>query len=145
MKFVNAIACLSIIAAGAAFAHGGVKNAAVMARMDAMSSIGAETKALGKMAKGETKFDAKAARAAAALIAKHAAATPDLFRAREDDPKSEALPTIWTNFEDFTEKSHALEALAMKYSQAIKQPSDLAQAMAELGKSCKACHKIYRK
>ncbi len=144
MKPVNAAFCLTLICAGTAFAHSGVKNAAVLARMDAMSGIGAQMKVLGKMAKGQTKFDAKAASAATAAIAKYAAATPDLFQARENDPKSEALPAIWTNFEDFAEKSRALETVALKFSAAINQPTDLAQAMPQLGETCKACHKLYR-
>ena len=136
--------CLTLALAGAALAHSGVKNATVEARMDVMSGIGTEMKTLGKMAKGETDFDQDAAQAAAAAIAKHAAATPDLFEAEEDDPKSEAKAEIWTNFDDFVEKSRELEEIAVELSTSIESEADLRLAMKSLGESCLACHKEYR-
>lgn len=134
----------AIVVAGAAFAHTGVKNAAVKARMDAMSAIGAEMKVLGQMAKGATEFNATRARAAAATISKHAAATPKLFKAKEDDPKSEARDEIWTNFSDFSAKSKDLQRVAAEWSEDIGSRSDLPRAMKSLGATCKACHKAYR-
>lgn len=136
--------CTAVLFAGAAFAHTGVKNANVMARMDAMSGIGAEMKVLGQMAKGVTPFDQSAARAAAAAIAKHAAETPALFEAEEDDPKSEAKAEIWTNFDDFTQKSLELEGIALGLSTSIANEADLAEAMKTLGANCQSCHKAYR-
>lgn len=140
----NIILCATVLFAGAAFAHSGVKNAAVKARMDAMSGIGAEMKVIGQMAKGVTAFDQNAARAAAAAIAEHAAQTPDLFEANEDDPKSEAKAEIWTNFEDFTQMSLELESIALDLSTSIATEADLAIAMKSLGASCQSCHKAYR-
>ena len=83
--------------AGVAVAHTNVENAAVKARMAAMSGIGAEMKVIGLMAKGATAFDRDAARAAANAIAAHSAATPELFEAEETDPKSEAKALIWAS------------------------------------------------
>ncbi|MGC3939920.1 c-type cytochrome [Roseobacter sp. EG26] len=130
--------------AGTAFAHTGVKNMIVKARMDAMSAIGADMKTLGQMAKGATAFDRDRARSAAASIAKHAADTPALFEADEDDPKSEAKAEIWDDFADFTAKSKSLEALALELSASIAAGSDLAPAIKSLGGACQACHKVYR-
>ncbi|WP_299755691.1 cytochrome c [uncultured Boseongicola sp.] len=144
MMRTNTILCVALLFAGAAFAHSGVKNAAVKARMDAMSGIGAEMKILGTMAKGVTVFDQTAARAAAAGIAKHAAGTPVLFEADEDDPKSEAKAEIWTNFDDFVKKSQNLEGIAAGLSTTIASEADLGIAMKSLGASCHACHKAYR-
>ena len=138
------ITAAALVVAGAAFAHTGVKNPAVKARMDAMSAIGAEMKVLGQMAKGETTFDAKRAKSAAAAIAKHAAATPKLFKAPEDDPKSEAREEIWSNFSDFSAKSKDLQKVAAQWSEDLGSKSDLPKAMKALGETCKACHKAYR-
>ena len=138
------IALTALVVAGAAFAHTGVKNAAVKARMDAMSAIGAEMKTLGQMAKGAAAFDRDKARSAVAAIARHAAETPALFEAREDDPKSEAKAEIWDAFADFTAKSGSLEALALELSASIATEGDLAPAMKSLGATCQACHKAYR-
>lgn len=143
MKHIAA-ALTVLVFAGAAFAHSGVKNPAVMARMDAMSAIGAEMKTLGEMAKGAVAFDLEKARAATAAIARHSADTPALFEAKEDDPKSEAKPEIWNNFADFAQKSDALTEIALDLSQALQSEADLPQAVAALGNACKACHGPYR-
>ena len=131
-------------AATATFAHDGVQNAAVKARMDAMAKIGESTKVLGLMAKGATPFDAAQAQAAALAIATHAAQTPDLFRMQEDDPKSEALPVIWEKLDDFTAKAGALQAVATQYSTSISSLEDVQAALISLGGQCKACHSTYR-
>lgn len=144
MKRSTLILCATVLFAGAAFAHTGVKNAAVKARMDAMSGIGAEMKVLGQMAKGVTSFDQKAVQAAAASIAKLAAETPALFKANEDDPKSEAKAEIWANFDDFVKLSRDLEETASALSTSIASRADVGLAMKSLGSSCQACHKAYR-
>ncbi len=144
MKRSTLILCTTVLFAGAAFAHTGVKNAAVKARMDAMSGIGAEMKILGEMAKGVTQFDQKAAQAAAASIAQLAADTPALFEANEDDPKSEAKAKIWTDFDGFVKLSRDMEALATQLSTSIVSEADVALAIKSLGASCQACHKDYR-
>jgi len=135
---------LLALAASAALAHGGVQNAAVLARMEAMKAIGDATKMLGEMAKGTTAFDADAARAAARTIAAHAAETPALFEARADDPKSEALPDIWENFEDFTARSNTLEKLAGDLASTLETPDELRAGLGQLAGACKACHAAYR-
>lgn len=132
------------VAASAALGHGGVSNPYVLARMDAMKAIGDATKVLGEMAKGATPFDADAARAAAATIATHAAETPSLFEAREDDPMSEAKPGIWENFADFTAKARDLEMLAGDLATGLDSPEALSAGLGQLGATCKACHAEYR-
>ncbi len=133
-----------IALASAAYAHTGVKNPAVMARMESMKAIGDDMKILGEMAKGKVAFDQATARAAAAGIAKHAAETPTLFEAEEDDPKSEAKQEIWSNFDDFTKKSEALVQVAQDLSESLTTEDDLRIAMKSLGDACQACHKPYR-
>lgn len=142
-RLVTLLALLLTVA-GAAMAHNGVKNPAVMARMDAMSAIGAATKVLGQMARGSLAFDVDRARMAAQDIAKHAAETPALFRAKEDDPKSEALPVIWETFDDFTAKSKDLEDVAKALAASVASVDDVRGAMKGLGDTCKACHQDYR-
>lgn len=139
---IAAPVCL-LLATGA-LAHTGVKNAAVKARMDGMSAIANEMKTLGQMSKGVIPFDAAQARTATAAIAKHAAETPALFKAEEDDPMSEAKADIWENFDDFTKKSKTLATLASELSVSIEADSDLAPALKALGATCQSCHKPYR-
>ena len=134
--------CLGM--ASAALAHQGVQNPAVKARMDAMSAIGDSMKVLGAMAKKAVAFDADTAQKAAAAIAEHAAQTPSLFEAIATDPKSEAKPAIWEDFEDFTMKAAELEKIASGLSASIHSPDDAARAMRSLGANCKSCHEAYR-
>ena len=135
---------IALLTATAALAHQGVQNPAVKARMDGMSVIAENMKTIGLMAKGTNEFDAALARSAAAAIAEHAAAAPALFESNETDPKSEARPEIWTNFDDFVLKATELETVANGLSTSINDKSDLRSAMRSLGKTCKACHAIYR-
>ena len=136
--------CLTLVAV-AAFAHSGVKNPAVMKRMNAMSAVGDATKVLGEMAKGATAFDAAAADAALAVIAAKAAEVPALFEAAETDPKSEALPAIWEDYGDFTAKAKAMEVAAQAAQGTLVAQADVRGALAAVGETCKGCHKSYRK
>ena len=143
-KLVKITAVALVLGAGAVVAHEGVQNAAVKARMDGMVELGAGLKVLGNMAKGTLAFDADQARAAAAAIAAAAAETPALFEAQEDDPKSEALPAIWTNFADFTAKAEALEAAANAAASNISSVEDIRAALGAIGGECRSCHTAYR-
>lgn len=146
MRLKSAIAAgVFLVTAIAAYAHQGVTNPAVMARMEAMSGIGDATKVLGQMAKGTQPFDQAAARSAAATIAELAADTPNLFWAREDDKMSEALPAIWDDFDDFAKKSGVMETAAKKASTTNTDLASLRSALGEIGQTCKACHSDYRK
>lgn len=135
-----AIACV----AHPIVAHDGVENPDVEARMHAMSDIGAQMKVLGTMAKGQVAFDAAAAQAAAALVAERAAAVPALFETQADDPKSEADPAIWADFEDFTVKAMALQTAAETATESLSSLDDLRGSLGAMGGTCKACHGPYR-
>ncbi len=131
----------TLVASAAAFAHSGVANPAVLQRMEAMKQIGDQMKVLGSMAKGQVAFDAGAAQAAVDAIAAQAAQVPDLFREPVTDPKSEALPSIWESYGDFTLKAEALQVAA---NAQISAERDLAPTVAALGAACKACHSHYK-
>ena len=132
-----------LMIASMALAHNGVQNPAVMARMQGMEQIGAASKVLGNMARGRVAFDAEAAAAAKAALAQHAAEIPALFEAQEDDPKSEALPAIWSDFADFTAKADALRDAAEAMD--VTSAKTIAAGMGAVGGSCRSCHKAYRK
>lgn len=135
--------CLAL-AAGAALAHSGVKNKAVKERMGMMGVIQTNTKVLVEMARGKRTFNPDAATSAATKIALAAERVPALFRPKEDDPKSEAKPEIWDNFEDFVAKAVAMEETAQHTAQGLATLDDLRTMVAELGGTCKSCHAEYR-
>lgn len=144
MRHATKLSLAAAIALGtAALAHEGVKNPTVMARMEHMKAIAGHTKVLGDMAKGARAFDADAAQAAAAALAEEATKTPKFFEAAEDDPKSEAVPTIWTSFPDFTTRSSALVTAAGDAT-SIASPEELITAFQAIGATCSSCHKAYR-
>ena len=139
---LSLVLCLGV--ATAALAHSGVENPAVMARMDAMSRIGAEVTVIGLMARGETLFDAEEARAAAAAIAEQAALVPELFATPEDDPKSEARKAIWEDYDRFIEMNGAMETVAIALSESITTQEDAMMALRTLGQTCRTCHEAFR-
>lgn len=130
---------------GGGLAHQGVKNPAVKARMDAMSAIKAEMKIIDDMAKRVTSLDLQAAKSATTRIEQLAGRTSDLFRKREDDPVSEALPAIWQNFDDFEQKSLNMEEAARTATDTIGDLASLRTSLVKIGQTCKACHSDYRK
>lgn len=143
-KALTAALAGTMVLTTAALAHQGVQNAAVKARMDGMSAIGANMKTLGAMAKGQVAFDAGQAKEAAAAVAQEAARIPSLFEVQETDPKSEALPVIWSEFDRFTAIADDLEAAAIVAASALNGPEDLGPALKAIGGQCSACHKAYR-
>lgn len=143
MKKTTIIAACIAMAAGAALAHQGVKNAAVKARMDNMTAISRATEVLGNMAKGKQPFETGKAQAAAQEIALLAGQISVLFEAEETDPKSEASPAIWQDFSGFETEAVKL-ATAAQDAANIADESDLRTALRSIGATCNACHKAYR-
>lgn len=138
---MTGIAAAAILAS-VALAHSGVQNPAVKARMMLMGQIKDATAILGGMAKGKIAHDAaQAAMARAALIA-HSGEIAAAFEAADSDPKSEALPAIWNNWQDFRQKADAMTAAAE--AMGTGSPTDIGTGMAALGRSCGGCHKLYR-
>lgn len=125
-----------------ALAHSGVQNAQVMQRMNAMSSAAAATKVLGNMARGKTPYDATQAAAAKADLQAIAAEIPTTFRENAHDPKSEAAPAIWENYDDFSAKADIMLSAANKLN--VSNAGTIGNSLAALGASCKGCHQSYR-
>ena len=143
-KIIAAVALTATVFSTGAFAHDHVKNPTVKARMMAMEAIGESMKTLAGMAKGEMAFDADKASAAMGLIAATSATAAPLFEPNETDPKSEALPAIWENWDDFGKKMDTL-AMASKANITIADAGALGAALGQVGGACKACHSDYRK
>ncbi|KGM47197.1 c-type cytochrome [Pseudooceanicola atlanticus] len=136
---------IALIATGtAAFAHSGVKDPDVMNRMMGMSELAKQMKVIGSMHMGQASFDAAAVNAALEKIAEEASYIPSLFETKALDPKSEALPVIWDDFEAFTARAEALQSTAAGLAGSVESSGDLMQVMHEIGQSCSACHSDFR-
>ena len=116
-------------------------------RHEGMEDIGDAFKVLGR----ETKADApnlEAVRASAATIARLAPQASSWFPAGTgpDVGKTRAKPEIWQKPEDFNAKMRDLQAAARSFDATAKS-GDVAAIKAgfgEFGKTCKACHDLYR-
>jgi cytochrome c556 len=144
MRAPSLIVTLILAVGLPAFAHEGVTNPTVMIRMQGMSAMAEASKVLGQMAKGERAFDPEITRAAAETLARHAGEIPARFETQAQDPKSEALPAIWSRFAAFTAEAEALEVAARRAVGADSQAA-LGAALTDIGTACKSCHAAYRK
>lgn len=104
---------------------------------------------LGSMAQGRVEYDAEAAqRAADHLFHLTRFYNPALWPEGSDNASAEntrALPAIWENLEDFTQRYGALQTGAEAMQAAAG--TDLASlqgALGALGGACGACHDNYR-
>lgn len=127
---------------GTAFAADPTQPEAI-ARATVMKDIAKNSKILGDMAGGKTAWDDAAAGAAkTALQAASAGVDAAFMTEGEKDPVSEALPAIWTSWDDFVAKSAALQTAAAGLDTGSAEA--LKASMAAVGGSCKACHSTYR-
>ena len=116
-------------------------------RHEAMEAIGDATKKANNALKASTP-DLAAIRESAAKINELAPKVQSLFPAGSgpDVGKTRAKPEIWQKPEDFALKAHDFETAASQFDVAAKS-GDIAQikmTFEALGKSCKACHDLYR-
>lgn len=116
--------------------------AEVAARMAVMTQIKDAMAPLGGMAKGAVEFDAAVAQAAVASLLDASERTAAVFEANVSDPKSEALPAIWENWDDFVAKADDLTFAAEGWD--VSSLDSLRAGMGNIGAACSACHKAYR-
>lgn len=145
MKMTKIVWLAPMVMATMAFAHGGVKDPTVMARMQVMEDVGQGMKIISQMLKKEIPFNAEAAQAATHGIASAASQTVAKFKDPATDPKSEALPAIWKDFDDFSDRAMTLEKTARRQASTIQSYDDLKVAAGELAGTCKGCHSRYKK
>ncbi len=116
-------------------------------RHDKYETMGDAMKVIGRELKGDSP-DLAAVRKSAGVIATFAPQIPSLFPpgTGPDVGKTDAKAEIWQKPEDFMAKSTAFTAAARAFN-AAAQGSDLAAIRAAhgtMGKTCKACHDLYR-
>jgi cytochrome c556 len=142
MKLVKAFAIGAVLAAGAAYAQDPTDPNAI-ARSELMKMVGMNTGVLGKMAGGETPYDAAAAEAAKAALVEAAAKIETAFAEQgAADPVSEAKPEIWTNWDDFLMKAKAMGDAAGAVD--VSSAETIGAGMGAIGGTCKDCHTSFR-
>ena len=114
----------------------------VAARQMIMKTLKDGMGPLGGMAKGAVAFDADAAQIALQSIIEASAKAVTAFETNATDPKSEALPAIWENWDDFVAKSEDLDFALEAWD--VSSLESLQAGMGYVGAACGACHKTYR-
>ena len=109
-----------------------------------MKEMANTTKIIGQMLKGKTSFDANEAKLALERLSSLSLKTPKVFKINASDPKSEAKPAIWDEFDEFTRLSKDLAETSILLAGSIDSIDDLRPALRGVASGCKACHSRYR-
>ena len=144
MKLFKMFTVVLITASSIVFAHSGVKDKNVKERMMLMKEMANNTKTIGQMLKGKTPFDANEAKLALERLSSLSLETPKVFKINASDPKSEARPAIWDEFDEFTRLSKDLAETSLVLAGSINSIEDLRPALKGVSSGCKACHRQYR-
>ena len=144
MKLFKMFTVVLITASSIVFAHSGVKDKNVKERMMLMKEMANNTKTIGQMLKGKTPFDADEAKLALERLSSLSLETAEAFEINASDPKSEARPAIWDEFDEFTRLSEDLAETSLLLAGSIDSIDDLRPALKGVSSGCKACHRQYR-
>ncbi len=144
MKSFKLIILISLTISSVAFAHSGVKDKTVKERMMVMKEMASNTKIIGQMLKGKTSFDANQVKLALERLSALSLETPKVFTINATDPKSEAMPNIWDEFDEFTKLSKDLAETSIVLANSVETIEDLRPALKKVSSGCKACHSRYR-
>ena len=144
MKSFKLIILISLTISSVAFAHSGVKDKNVKERMMVMKEMAGNTKIIGQMVKGKTSFDANQVKLALERLSALSLETPKVFTINATDPKSEAMPNIWDEFNKFTKLSKDLAETSIVLANSVATIEDLRPALKKVSSGCKACHSRYR-
>ena len=141
---------LCIAMSCAVLAHSGATGI-VKERMDAMKDMGKMSKQITAMFKGKTRFEHSALVEAADAFVIHGNEMKALFPDTHDSrmgKKTEALPKIWEDEEGFSEAVDEFIELSESLQLTVSDTQDeqvLKKAFLQTAKSCRSCHKKYRK
>lgn len=140
-----------VLLGGVAAAAGPMSKGAALKLMhdrhEKMEKIGKAFKTAGRELKGGSP-NLAVIRSSSRVIAGYAPKVPAWFPrgTGPDVGKTMAKPEIWQNPQDFRAKSQAFAAAARAFNAAARS-GDMARVNARLsdvGKTCKACHDLYR-
>jgi len=144
LKVIKLLTLIFLVISSVAFAHSGVKDQNVKERMMVMKAMADNTKVIGQMLKRKTQFDANEAKSALERLSSLSLKTPKVFTVNATDPKSEAKPAIWDEFDEFTKLSLDLAETSIVLASSIEIIEDLRPALKRISSGCKSCHSKYR-
>ena len=141
------IACLgSLLLSSVLSAHSGATGI-VKERMQSMKVMGKASKTIAKQLRAKDELDTNLLMQQADLIDQHSQGMSKLFPKNSRQGKSEALDTIWLQWDDFVALSRQTSDAAVALKGLLVAGADngaLQKQFRVLGKSCKSCHSEYR-
>lgn len=140
---------LSLVLASSVYSHSGAKGI-VKERMDAMADMGDKSKRVADMFKGKIEFDQTALVDAVDSFVLHGAKMAEQFPDTKESrtgSKTEALPRIWEDWDDFAKRADKFVELSDSLKKTVSSTDDvskLKKAFLKTINSCSGCHKRYR-
>jgi cytochrome c556 len=136
------VASLLALGVTAAIAQSNV----VEQRQALMKEMGAQTRPIGAMMRGQEPFDLAKVQAGLKVFAENPKKFVTLFPENtKDDPKTEALPTVWGNKAKFDSIGNKLSQDAQTAMTSIKDEASFKTEMPKVLQNCGACHNEFRK
>ena len=134
------------IISGFVGAHQGATGV-VKERMELMKTLGDRMKSMAAMVKGKVPFDAGQMAAGAQEIQDKAPKIVHLFPEGSVQKPSEALPSIWQQWDRFSELTDRLtsEARALSDIAVAGSKREIMVQFTKVGKTCSGCHTDFRK
>ena len=139
------ISLIAILSHGHSGAMGIVKE-----RMDLMKEMGDASKVIGDMVKRKRPLDPNEIKSLAVSMQQHATRVPELFPDTEDSREgygTEAKLVIWARWSEFEALSTDLERESTKLSEVAIEGDEktIRKQYAAVAKTCRGCHKDFRK
>ena len=144
MNFFKIFTVIAITTSSITLAHSGVKDKNVKERMMLMKAMADNTKLIGQMLKKQIPFEANEVKLALEKLSSLSLQTPTVFEVNATDPKSEAKPNIWDEFNEFTKLSNELAKSTSDLAILVEDIDDLRPTLMKVSEGCKACHSKYR-
>lgn len=134
----------SLLALGATVAI--AQSDVVEQRQNLMKQMGAQTRPLGGMLRGQEPFDLAKVQAGLKVFAENSQKVSSLFPENSKDaPKTEALPSVWENKAKFEANLTKLHQDAQSAMASIKDEASFKAEMPKVLQNCGACHNDFRK
>jgi cytochrome c556 len=142
MKRTVFVASLLALGVTAAIAQSNV----VEQRQNLMKEMGAQTRPLGGMMRGQEPFDLAKVQNGLKVFAENSRKFVTLFpESSKNAEKTEALPTIWENKAKFESIGTKLSTDAQTALTTIKEEASFKAEMPKVLQNCGACHNEFRK
>lgn len=143
--FKAAITAGAVLVVVGAAAVAAVSDDPINSRQNLMKNSGAAFGAAGRMVRGDTEFEPRAAHLAMRTMNSSIIGFVELLPEGSHEGDTRALPEIWENMDDFLSKAEALRVATQTAIDA--EPEDLDSfrpLFAQVGDACGACHEDYR-